>query len=106
MSFHRDLEEKKEVTLHEHVTAVQSDDPSHKEEAPLSKWAAAKQNPRIVAWCIFAVWVIVLTSFESLASSIVLGIPEFRKDFGHPFEKDYVLDAIWQSAISGGPVAT
>ena len=106
MSFHQDLEAKEKGTLQERETAVHSDDSSHEEEAPLSKWTTVKQNPRAIAWCLFAVWVIVLTSFEGLASSIVLGIPEFRKDFGHPFEDNYVLDAIWQSAISGGPVAT
>jgi MFS transporter, SP family, general alpha glucoside:H+ symporter len=106
MSTNWDLETKKGVTLHEEVTDTLSGDSSVTEDTPLTKWATVKQNPRLVAWCVFAVWVVVLTSFESLASSVVLGIPEFRKDFGHPFEQNYVLDAIWQSAINGGPVAT
>lgn len=106
MSAHRDLEGKVEVDLHDEKRAVRSSGSSSQENVALSKWATIKQNRTAIAWCIFAVWVVVLTSFESLASSIVLGIPEFRKDFGHPFEDNYVLDAIWQSAISGGPVAT
>jgi MFS transporter, SP family, general alpha glucoside:H+ symporter len=105
MSAERDLEAKAEVDLHDGVRAVRSNE-SSQEDAAMSKWETIKQNPTAIAWCVFAVWVVVLTSFESLASSIVLGIPEFRKDFGHPFEDNYVLDAIWQSAISGGPVAT
>jgi MFS transporter, SP family, general alpha glucoside:H+ symporter len=106
MALHRHQEFEKEGPHHQEVIEAHNDDLSYSEDAPLTKWATVKRNPRAVMWCIFAVWVIVLTSFESLASSVVLGIPEFRKDFGHLYDNNYVLDAIWQSAISGGPVAT
>lgn len=39
------------------------------------------------------------------ASGIILGIPEFRKDFGYLFDGNYVLPANWQSAFSGAPSA-
>jgi len=39
------------------------------------------------------------------ASGIILGIPEFRKDFGYFFDGNYVLPANWQSAFSGAPSA-
>jgi hypothetical protein len=34
--------------------------------------------------------------FDSLAGGVVVGITEFRKDFGTPFGGDYVVDANWQ----------
>ncbi|EON95830.1 putative mfs hexose transporter protein [Phaeoacremonium minimum UCRPA7] len=37
---------------------------------------------------------------------MVLSIPEFRKDFGREYAGNYVLDADWQSAFSGGPIAS
>ena len=76
------------------------------EEHETSKWQAIKRNPTAFAWCIFAVWTILLVSFENQASGNVLGIPKFRKDFGYAFEGDYVLPAKWQSAFSGGSVAS
>ena len=106
MSGTQDIETKAVAALYENVTEVPSDRAPSEDDVQLNKLATLKQNPRVIAWCVFAVWVIVLTSFESLASSIVLGIPQFRKDFGYPFEGNYVLDTIWPSAISGGPVAT
>ncbi len=47
-----------------------------------------------------------LTSFDNQASGTVIGIPQFRKDFGTPFGGDYVLPAKWQSAYNGAPVAS
>jgi len=101
-----DLEKKDQASTQENIEEVNSGHSLEEEEHRTGKWTAVKQNPKAVVWCVFGVWVIVLTSFENLASSVVLGIPEFRKDFGHPFQDNYILDTIWQSAISGGPVAT
>jgi hypothetical protein len=70
-----------------------------------SKSMAVRQNPWTTAWCIFAVWCIMVFSFDNQVGSIVLGIPEFRKDFGSFFEGNYVLPANWQSAFSGGSAA-
>ena len=64
-----------------------------------------RKNPWVFAWCLSAVWTILLAVFEDQASNVVLGIPEFRKDFGYRYEGDYVLAASWQSAFVGGPLA-
>jgi MFS transporter, SP family, general alpha glucoside:H+ symporter len=44
-------------------------------------------------------------SFENQASGTVLGIPEFRKDFGEYYDGQYVINAAWQGAITGVPYA-
>lgn len=38
----------------------------------------------------------IMFGFDSLAGGVVVGISEFRKDFGHPYAGDYVVDANWQ----------
>lgn len=57
-------------------------------------------------WCLYAVWCVLLVSFENQASGNILGIPRFREDFGTAFEGGYVLPAEWQAAFSGAPVAS
>ncbi|KAF9878323.1 MFS hexose transporter [Colletotrichum karsti] len=73
------------------------------EETPLQ---AIKNQPWAFAWCLYAIYVLVLTSFDNQAGGSILGIREFRKDFGSPYNGDYVLPAKWQSAYSGAPVAS
>ncbi|KAJ9608013.1 hypothetical protein H2200_008092 [Cladophialophora chaetospira] len=65
-----------------------------------------QKNPWAFAWCLYAVWTILLAVFEDQASYAILGIPEFRKDFGYLYNGDYVLPASWQSAFQGGPLAS
>ncbi|KAJ5290968.1 hypothetical protein N7478_000219 [Penicillium angulare] len=79
---------------------------SNHEDHELGKWQCIKRYPLIFAWCVYAVWCILLVSFENQASGNVTSIPEFRKDFGSYYDGDYVLNAKWQSAFSGGPVAS
>jgi MFS family permease len=38
----------------------------------------------------------IMFGFDSLAGGVVVSIAEFRKDFGHPYAGDYVVDANWQ----------
>ena len=78
----------------------------NQEDHEQSKWLAIKRNPWAFAWCLYGVWTILLVSFENQASGNILGIPEFRKDFGGSFNGIYVLPAKWQSAFSGAPVAS
>ncbi|KAF6802561.1 MFS hexose transporter [Colletotrichum sojae] len=73
------------------------------EETPLQ---AIRNKPWAFVWCLYAIYVLVLTSFDNQAGGSILGIREFRKDFGSEFEGDYVLPAKWQSAYSGAPVAS
>ncbi|GKT49678.1 maltose permease MAL61 [Colletotrichum spaethianum] len=51
---------------------------------------AIKNQPWAFGWC----------------GGTVIGIPQFRKDFGSEFDGNYVLPAKWQSAYSGAPVAS
>jgi MFS transporter, SP family, general alpha glucoside:H+ symporter len=67
---------------------------------------ALTQRPKTIVWLIFAIWVLLITSFDNQVGGVVIGIPRFRQDFGSPFEGNYVLPAKWQSAYSGGPTAS
>ncbi len=96
-----------QATVHQELVA--EDHLAHlanQEDHETSKLQAIKQNPWVFAWCMFAVWTILLVSFENQASGNILSIPEFRKDFGSYYDGNYVLSAKWQSAFSGAPVAT
>jgi SP family general alpha glucoside:H+ symporter-like MFS transporter len=61
------------------------------EDHNLSKWQAIKAN---------------YVGFDNQAGGLVISIPQFRKDYGSPYKGDYVINANWQSAFSGGPVAS
>ena len=98
----------KQVALTHEEVSLDSDNEAHlanQEDHEIGKLACIKSNPWAFAWCLFAVWTTLLVSFENQASGIVIGIPQFRKDFGNYFEGNYVVPANWQSAFSGGPVA-
>lgn len=79
---------------------------ANQEDHELSKIQAIKKHPWAFGWCLFAVWTILLVSFENQASGNILSIPQFRKDFGSYYNGDYVLSAKWQSAFSGAPIAS
>lgn len=103
--------EKEETAAHiENVDSTDTDaEAGHladQEDHHLSKREAIRRQPLAFAWCIFAVWTTLLVSFENQASGTVIGIPQFRKDFGNLYNGDYVIPANWQSAFSGAPVAS
>lgn len=77
-----------------------------REEKKMGKIAAIKAHPLAFAWAAYGAWQILLVSYENLASGIVVGIPQFRKDFGYAYNGDYVLDAMWQAAFSAGPTGS
>ena len=60
-----------------------------------------RSHPIVVTWCIYTIWVMIASAFTNAAGGSVLGIPQFRKDFGKPFEDGYVLPTAWQSAYYG-----
>ncbi|ODQ68875.1 hypothetical protein LIPSTDRAFT_121036 [Lipomyces starkeyi NRRL Y-11557] len=91
---------------HEEQIEVQIGRLANQEDREVSKWEAIKQNPWNFVWCIYAVWTVLLVSFENQASGNILGIPEFRKDFGSYYDGNWVLDSRWQSAFSGAPTAS
>ncbi|KAF2800263.1 general substrate transporter [Melanomma pulvis-pyrius CBS 109.77] len=105
------------VEINEHLPSVAAGEITqlghlaNAEDHDVGKLASFRKYPWACAWCIYSVWVVLLVSFENQASGNVIGIPEFRKDFGHKFvaadgSVSYVIDAIWQSAFQGAPVAS
>lgn len=97
-----------DVTTHEEQQArnEQLGHLANAEDHETSKWQAIRRNPWAFAWCMYAVWTVLLVSFENQASGNILGIPEFRKDFGSFYNGNWVLSAKWQSAFSGAPIAS
>ncbi|PKS11134.1 hypothetical protein jhhlp_002895 [Lomentospora prolificans] len=79
---------------------------ANQEEREIGKIESIKRYPLAFAWSIFAVWCVLLVSFENQAAGNIISVPEFRKDFGYEFEGSYVLHANWQSAFQGAPVAS
>jgi hypothetical protein len=95
----------------EHLDNLQTDNHdlanlANQEDHDLTKIGAIKKYPLAFVWSLYAIWCTLLVSFENQAAGNVVGIPEFRKDFGHEYAGNYVLDANWQSAFQGAPVAS
>ncbi|KAK7422708.1 hypothetical protein QQX98_001496 [Neonectria punicea] len=92
----------------EHLDTVDNDlaHLANQEEHELGKLDSIKKYPLACAWSLFAVWCILLVSFENQAAGNIISIPEFRKDFGEEVDGNYVLYAKWQSAFQGAPVAS
>ncbi|SPO03170.1 related to maltose permease [Cephalotrichum gorgonifer] len=79
---------------------------ANQDEHDLGKFESMRRYPLALFWSIYAVWCVLLVSFENQAAGNIISVPRFRKDFGYEFEGGYVLDAGWQSAFQGGPVAS
>jgi len=58
-----------------------------------------------VMWCLYMLWCVLTNNYAKTAGQSVLGIPQFRKDFGSAYHGNYVLSAAWQSAYYGAPQA-
>jgi len=56
---------------------------ANQEEHDKTPIQAIRENPWVMLWCSYAVWMLVLNSFENQAGGAVLGIPQFRKVSGH-----------------------
>ncbi len=52
---------------------------ANQEEHELTPVAAIRKNPRVTLWCLYAIWMLMLNSFENQAGGSVLGIPQFRQ---------------------------
>lgn len=50
-------------------------------------------------------FVCIMFGFDGLTGGIVVSIAAFRKDFGHPYGNDYVVDANWQLIWVTGTIA-
>jgi hypothetical protein len=106
------------VEINEHVptkaTAAETSELGHlanQKDHEVGKLASFRKYPWACAWSLYMVWVVLLVSFENQAAGNVIGIPQFRQDFGHAFTApdgtvSYVIDANWQAAFQGAPVAS
>ncbi|KAH8647746.1 general substrate transporter [Xylariales sp. PMI_506] len=97
---------KKENIEHLEGTADHLGHLGNQEEHELGVIDSFRRYPAACAWALFTVWTILLVSFENQASGNILSIPAFREDFGYLYEGSYVLYANWQSAFSGGALAS
>jgi len=88
-----------------HEAENQSSVPSLDAKESNTYFQAIRDHPGAFMWCMYIVWVMLSSNYINTAGSSVLGIPRFRKDFGGPYEGDYVLPAAWQSAYFGAPSA-
>lgn len=69
-------------------------------------WKSIRTYPWACVWCVYALWCIVCLSFDVQAANAIVGIPQFRKDFGYEYAPgEYVLHTHWQSAFNAAPVA-
>lgn len=104
------LDEKDIATHHESGCETAEDKQlghlANAEDHGVSKWQAIKQNPWACIWTTFAIWMVLLVSYENQASGNILGIPQFRKDFGQEHDGEYVLQANWQSAFTAAPIGS
>lgn len=68
-------------------------------------FSSTRKHHRAVMWCLYMLWCILANNYAKTAGQSVLGIPQFRKDFGSAYQGNYVLSAKWQSAYYGAPQA-
>jgi hypothetical protein len=73
-------ESKANATYLEHVDEV-AGHAANQDDHDITAIEAAKKYPMTVLWCAYAIWILVLNSYENQAGGSVLGIPQFRKDF-------------------------
>lgn len=60
------------------------------------QWHCIMNNKVCVAWLLYIILVLCIQGFDNQAGSIVVGIEQFRKDFGYYYESNYVLQTMWQ----------
>ena len=100
---------KAEEDEHPHHNGAREETLAHaldQEEHDVGFWKTVAKYPWACVWCLYALWCIVCLSFDVQAANAIVGIPQFRKDFGYEFEPgEYVLEAHWQSSFNSAPVA-
>lgn len=88
------------------LSGSESDEETSPQQANGTALEALRKQPQAVFACLAALFTSLMVSFEAQASSTVIAIPEFRKDFGYAYDGNYVLYAAWQGAFSGGQFAS
>lgn len=115
----KEAEKTNHVEVNEHAPAKTTLSPADTTEIAqmslleheVGKLQSFREYPWACLWCIYAVWLVLLVSFENQAAGTVFGIPKFREDFGHAYTDEngdtgYVIEGHWQAAFQGAPVAT
>ncbi|KAF5257558.1 hypothetical protein FOXYS1_11910 [Fusarium oxysporum] len=100
-SFLTNLNQRGAISHHHVVQTEHVEDTSW-----LKHFHAVKQQLRAFCWATFAAFQVLLITYEYQASGIVIGIPQFRKEFDSAHARNYVLDARWEASFSAAPVAT
>jgi MFS transporter, SP family, general alpha glucoside:H+ symporter len=94
------------VEQFEHIQESTIAHAADQEEHDLGVWQTVQRYPGACAWCIYAIWCVICLSFDAQAANAIVGIPQFRKDFGYSYEPGkWVLETHWQSAFNAAPVA-
>jgi hypothetical protein len=89
-----------------HVVELRSGESSPTRSVPKqSFFSAVRRHIWAVIWCLYMLWCVLANNYAKTAGQSVLGIPQFRKDFGSAYDGNYVLSARWQSAYYGAPQA-
>ncbi|KAF9876902.1 MFS hexose transporter [Colletotrichum karsti] len=70
----------------------------------LTKIESIKENKWPLVWCCYMFFLCITWGFDGLAGGIVVSITEFRKDFGTPYEGDWVVDANWQLGFQAATI--
>jgi SP family general alpha glucoside:H+ symporter-like MFS transporter len=52
---------------------------ANQDEHDETPWQAIKAHPWTLVWSIYAIWILILNSFENQAGGSILGIPQFRQ---------------------------
>jgi hypothetical protein len=85
------------------LSATEISPPSHGDDRTFL--ASIRRYRWSLVWCVYLLWCVLANNYGKTAGQSVLGIPQFRKDFGEPYDGNYVLSATWQSAYYGAPQA-
>lgn len=87
------------------VSTISTPTPSDSESTVKVEVKHKHKHTWAIVWCIYALWCTLVNNYGKSTGSSVLGIPQFRHDFGKPFDGNYVLPAYWQAAYYGAPQA-
>ncbi|KAL2831563.1 maltose permease [Aspergillus cavernicola] len=69
-------------------------------EATLTFGHIARHHPKIIAWALFWSMCALGWGFDTQVNGAIIGVPGFRKYFGHKHEDIYVIPAHWLSAFN------
>ncbi|VUC27017.1 unnamed protein product [Clonostachys rosea] len=101
--------EKPEAPVHAEAGVIDNDDGTNKhglsfqdnaKEHRLRFRDVARHHPRIIWWSFFWCMCAIGWGFDTQVNGAIIGVPAFRKYFGHEVDGDYVIPANWLSAFN------